>query len=291
MNRVGGGRGWGWVSPVKRAASAAVAVMLFGGLSACAETPTETGQSSRPDTASATRTDMIITYDNNTYDSRLRTDHGFSCVIRQPDRTILFDTGANGTILLGNMEKLDIDPREIDMVVLSHIHGDHVGGLGSFLERNNAVMVYMPVSFPEDIKGEVRRCGAELTEVRQTQEIAPGVYTTGELGRDIIEQSLVLTTAEGLVVVTGCAHPGVVNVVRKAIEMAPDQGVHLVMGGFHLQGASADQIASSIDSFEDLGVEKVGPCHCSGDRARRMFKERYGHNYVEVGVGKIVPLP
>jgi len=107
----------------------------------------------------------------------------------------------------------------------------------------------------------------------------------------IKEQSLVITTSKGLVIITGCAHPGVVNVIRTAKEIVPDDRVYLVMGGFHLSGASSAQIESIIDSFVELGVERVAPCHCSGDEARRLFEERYGEDYIESGVGKRVPLP
>ncbi len=79
---------------------------------------------------------IIITYDNNRYQEGLTSAWGFSCFIRGTEQTILFDTGGNGALLLANMKRLRIDPQEIDVVVLSHIHGDHVGGLGRFIEEN-----------------------------------------------------------------------------------------------------------------------------------------------------------
>jgi len=176
-------------------------------------------------------------------------------------------------------------------VVLSHIHGDHVGGLSGFLEENSAVPVYMLKSFPSSFKDEVKSLGAEVEEIYEARELFPGVYTTGELGNGTREQSLIITTSKGLVIITGCAHPGVVNIVRIAKDIVPDDRVYLVMGGFHLSGASSAQIKSIINSFVQLAVENVAPCHCSGDEARRLFKERYGEGYIESGVGKRVPLP
>ncbi len=228
---------------------------------------------------------ITIAYDNNSYDDRLETAWGFSSVVQLAGASILFDTGGNGAMLLRNMGKLGLDPSEIDLVVLSHIHGDHVGGLGAFLRQNGDGVVYLPASFPESLKDEVRLYGTRVEEVRGPRQLLPGVHTTGELDGGIKEQSLVVESEEGLVIITGCAHPGVVNVVRKAREIAGDE-VRLVLGGFHLGGASAARIESVVDSFLQLGVEKVAPCHCSGENARRMLRERYGDDYIESGVGR-----
>jgi len=233
---------------------------------------------------------IAVTYDNNPYDDRLRTAWGFSCLVRLPERTILFDTGGDSSILLRNMGHLQIDPKGIDVVVLSHIHGDHVGGLGGILSQNSDVAVYLPASFPQSFKEEIKRFGAEVQEVGEPRELFDGVHTTGELNGGIKEQSLILETDEGLVIITGCAHPGVVNVVRKAREVAGDK-VHLVLGGFHLGGASVSKIESIIDDFEQMGVERVAPCHCSGDRARTLLREHYGEGYIECGVGRRIALP
>ena len=108
---------------------------------------------------------IIVTYDNNPYDDRLKIAWGFSCVVRCGGKSILFDTGGDSPTLLYNMEQLQIDPKEIDMVVLSHIHGDHVGGLSGFLKRNSNVTVYLPKSFPQSFKTEVESYGAKFEEV------------------------------------------------------------------------------------------------------------------------------
>ena len=232
---------------------------------------------------------IAITYDNNPYDSRLTPAWGFSCVVRLPEKAILFDTGGDGAILISNMEKLGIDPRGIDVVVLSHIHGDHVGGLATFLQHNSDVTVYMPISFPQRLKDEVRLSEAKLEEVDEARELFEGVLTTGELDGGIKEQSLVLRTPRGLVVITGCAHPGIVHIVEKAKEIGKD-GVHLVLGGFHLSGASISTIEAIIEDFVDLGVERVAPCHCSGDGTRSLFQQHFGQNYIQAGVGKEITL-
>jgi 7,8-dihydropterin-6-yl-methyl-4-(beta-D-ribofuranosyl)aminobenzene 5'-phosphate synthase len=234
---------------------------------------------------------LTIVYDNNEYDPRLETKWGFSCFVEGFEKNILFDAGGDSATLLSNMGKLKIDPAEIDAIVLSHIHGDHVGGLNGFLEENNRVIVYLPESFPESFKGTARSFGAQVEEVSEAKELFTGVYSTGELGNGIKEQSLVVTTSHGLVVITGCAHPGIVNIVRKAKDMLAGKPVYLVMGGFHMAGAAIPQIESVIEGSRQLGVMKVAPCHCSGDETRKLFEEEYGENYIDSGAGKVITLP
>jgi 7,8-dihydropterin-6-yl-methyl-4-(beta-D-ribofuranosyl)aminobenzene 5'-phosphate synthase len=227
---------------------------------------------------------ITILYDNNEYDERLETAWDFSCLAEGLEKTILFDTDGDGALLLRNMHTLGIDPQDVDVVVISHIHGDHVGGLAGFLEEMPAVTVYLPQSFPASIKDATREAGAEFVEVGGPLEICRHVRSTGELGDSIKEQSLVVETAQGLVVITGCAHPGVVNIVRQAKELTGGR-VHLVLGGFHLGGASESTIASIVENFQQLDVRRVAPCHCSGDVARRLFGEAYRTNSIPAGVG------
>jgi 7,8-dihydropterin-6-yl-methyl-4-(beta-D-ribofuranosyl)aminobenzene 5'-phosphate synthase len=133
--------------------------------------------------------------------------------------------------------------------------------------------------------------GAEVEEVSEAKGLFTGVSTTGELGNGIKEQSLIVTSSQGLVVITGCAHPGVVNIVRKAKDMMAEKPVYLVIGGFHMSGASTHQIQSVIEGFRQLGVRKVAPCHCSGDETRKLFREEYGEDYIDTGAGKTITLP
>jgi len=233
---------------------------------------------------------ITILYDNNAGDGdgRLETAWGFACLVEGLEETILFDTGGDSATLLRNARTLGVDPRDVDVVVISHVHGDHVGGLAGFLEENHAVTVYLPRSFPKGIKDAVSRAGAELVEVSSQEagpvEICEHVYSTGELGDWIKEQSLVIETSRGLVVITGCAHPGVVNIVRRAKELTGGD-VYLVLGGFHLGGTSAAEIRDIVEDFQQLGVQQVAPCHCSGDVARGLFEEVYGEDFIPAGVG------
>ena len=231
---------------------------------------------------------IIGVYDNYQVNPDLTTAWGFGCVIRTAKEDILFDTGGDSSILLSNMEKMNISPEDIDIVVISHIHGDHVGGLTGFLERNGNVKVYIPASFPDSWGKKIESYGADYQDVSGPMQISDNVYTTGEMGTWIKEQSLVLNTREGLVVITGCAHPGIVNIVKRAEQMLPDKDVYLVMGGFHLSGASDSELRSIIRAFRDIGVQKVAPSHCSGDRCRGLFEEEYKEDYIEGGAGKTI---
>ena len=222
---------------------------------------------------------IVVVFDNKTLKPDLVPDWGFACVIWFGGRTILFDTGDNGDILLDNMKKLNIDFGDIEVVALSHAHWDHANGLGSFLGRNSNVTVYLPKSFPEAYKSEVRSFGAAVEEIGQGGELFEGVFTTGEMKGIIEEQALAFKTSRGVVVITGCAHPGIVNIVRTAKEIT-GESIHLVLGGFHFPPQSV------VDSFRELGVQKAAPCHCSGDDALGFFHQAYGDDYIEIGVGK-----
>lgn len=228
---------------------------------------------------------LTIVYDNNPYDKELETRWGFSCLVEGAEKTILFDVGGEGDVLLKNMKKLKIDPKEVDVIVLSHIHHDHIGGLSDFLEKNPKITVYLPESFPKKVKKDVKKMGAKLVEVKKPIKICEDVYSTGELGGWIKEQSLIIKTTKGLVVITGCAHPGVVNIVKKAKKMHKSD-LFLVLGGFHLNSMNRKQIKEIVNEIKKGKVMKVAPCHCSGDLARELFEKEYKENFIGVGVGK-----
>ena len=228
---------------------------------------------------------VVITYDNNPYAEGLRTEWGFSCLVRGPDKTILFDTGGEGEVLMANMAALGLDPRAVDVIVLSHAHRDHTGGLSEFLKSNPDVAVYVPRSFDEGFKRRPRGLGAEVIEVGDAVPICENVYSTGEMGSSIREQAMFVVTDRGIVVVTGCAHPGIVSMVEKAKALSGDD-VLLVFGGFHLVRAGDREIADVIAGLKQLGVQYAAPCHCSGDAARKIFSEQFGTGYIALGVGR-----
>ena len=201
---------------------------------------------------------LTIVYDNHALRSDLKPDWGFSCLVEKEGIRLLFDTGADGDILLHNMGKLGIDPKKIGNVMLSHNHWDHVGGLKSLLTVNPKVNVYR-VGFSSEPK-----------------EFLPGFMTTGTLrGWGIKEQSLIVTTNRGLVVVTGCSHPGLENILKVASQYGK---VYAVIGGFH-----------GFNKFEALReVSLILPCHCTQYKQRIM--ELYPNTSQKCGAGKTVEI-
>ncbi|MEJ2688641.1 MAG: MBL fold metallo-hydrolase [Deltaproteobacteria bacterium] len=238
--------------------------------------------------AAAGNPTITVLYDNNSYREDLSPGWGFSCLVRGEEKTILFDTGGDGAVLLDNMEKLGIDPGNIDIVVLSHAHGDHTGGLERLLTVNRHLTVFLLQSFPSEYKNGLRRLGIRFVEVHDFAKICKHVYSTGELGTLIKEQSLIIRTDQGIVVITGCAHPGIIEIINEAKRLMHVDTVLLAMGGFHLLGKSKQKLEDIVAAFKQSGVSSVGPCHCSGDLARHIFAEQYRQHYVEVGAGTVI---
>jgi 7,8-dihydropterin-6-yl-methyl-4-(beta-D-ribofuranosyl)aminobenzene 5'-phosphate synthase len=234
-------------------------------------------------------TTISIIFDQKLVNPDLERRQGFGCVIKTPKANILFDTGYGsgaGKVLLSNMDKMNIDPMDIDMVVISHT--DLTGGLLAFLEKNPNVTVYGPKTL--NYKSLVAIHGAQYRELARFTKIARDIYSTGGFNSETnstMEQSLVIDTEAGLVVVTGCAHPGIINVLERIKEKLPNRNFYLVMGGFHLVSATRSERDRVLEDFIELGVQKVSPCHCSG-LFREIAKREYKENYIEGGVGQII---
>ena len=230
---------------------------------------------------------ITILYDNVAYDPQLKAAWGFAALIEFRGQTLLFDTGGDGATLLDNMEALGIDPAGIPTVVLSHIHGDHVDGLPGLLSAGAQPTIYVPPSFPASFRNQYSG-RAEVLDVTAGQMVAEGMYSTGELQGPVGEQALVIDTEAGLVIVTGCAHPGVVRIVERSKELLPGRPVHLVLGGFHLGGKNPSQIQGILADFRRLEVERAAPAHCTGEQAIAAFAAEYGDDYVQAGVGRVI---
>jgi len=237
------------------------------------------------------REELIVTvlFDNYSADPRLGTGWGFAALLETPGHTLLFDTGADGAVLLENMRLLAKDPLAIERVVISHAHGDHTGGLQALMDAGLRSPVVLLDAFPNEFEASLPE-DIRVMKADPGMELIPGVRTTGQVGTAIPEQALILETLPGLVVLTGCAHPGVVEMVERALELVPDTP-YLVAGGFHLGGASAEQVQGILGGFRRLGVEWVGPTHCTGDAAIEVFRDAYGEKYRPLGAGRVLRFP
>jgi 7,8-dihydropterin-6-yl-methyl-4-(beta-D-ribofuranosyl)aminobenzene 5'-phosphate synthase len=232
---------------------------------------------------------ITILYDNYPYEQGLKTDWGFSCIIKGTEKTILFDAGTRSDILFHNIHALGVNPKDIDLVALSHAHADHTGGLSEILKENQEVSVYVPASFPGVFKKGVENSGAKVVSVEKSVEICNKVHLTGEMVGPANEQAVILDTSKGLIVITGCAHPGIVGMIRRAKEVV-NKNIYLVFGGFHLLDKSDAELKEVISQFRDMGVQKVGATHCTGDRAIELFKQAYKEDFIRMGVGKVIQI-
>ena len=215
---------------------------------------------------------------------------GFSCLIRHGGKNVLFDTGSDGIVLSKNMARLGIDPASIDLLIISHQHWDVTGGIYYILDANRNLQISVPKSFSMHFKSDMKRYGAKLIESEGVCEIFPGLFTTGELDGPVKEQAALLKTDAGTVVITGCAHPGIVRIVEIAQKILPENDLALVMGGFHLLNDGNEEILSIIKRFQSLGVRYAAASHCSGERARKLFARKYAKRFIRLGAGSIIGL-
>jgi 7,8-dihydropterin-6-yl-methyl-4-(beta-D-ribofuranosyl)aminobenzene 5'-phosphate synthase len=230
---------------------------------------------------------MTVLYDNYVAAEGTKAEWGFSCLIQGTAKTILFDTGGNPDTFRHNVNHLSADLSSAEAVILTHEHWDHIGGLPVVFETNTKAPIYFPYGFSYEFVRRVELANAKPVPVNEAVSVCDHVYLTGQMGGMIKEQSLIVNTPAGLVIVTGCSHQGVVNIVKKAKELL-NRDVYLIFGGFHLMQHSKEQVDAIIKAFKDLGVQKCGATHCTGDRAIQQFKDAYGDDYVEIGSGRVL---
>lgn len=207
---------------------------------------------------------LSVIYDNEAKEG-LQSGWGFACLIETDEHKVLFDTGWDGHLLLENMNKLLIDPKSIDILILSHQHWDHVGGVSTFLNGNPDVDIYVPASFSANLKKEMASKGnRKLYEIKDAQEICNNIYSTGELGNDIKEQSLVLRSEKGLFVLTGCAHPGLSRIIEAASSFGDVTGI---FGGLH--------DSQEYGLFKNMQLIGAGHCTSHKDIIRKIYPDKF----------------
>jgi len=231
-----------------------------------------------------------VIYDNNPSADELEAAWGFSCVVEGANKTLLFDTGGDGDIFMSNLKKMNIRPDNTDMVIISHDHWDHAGGLETFLEAKSEVNIHILGQFSIKVKDIVRRYSAQMIEHVSPANLYGPFFTTGSMTTNrhgLYEQALIISTDRGLIIITGCAHPGILNIVEKAGQLF-DEKILFVLGGFHLVESTEAEISTLIETLQNTGIDYIAPCHCTGETARKMFKESFEDKFIDVGVGKII---
>jgi 7,8-dihydropterin-6-yl-methyl-4-(beta-D-ribofuranosyl)aminobenzene 5'-phosphate synthase len=230
-----------------------------------------------------------VIYDNYSKKEGVKPDWGYSIVIEGLDKSILFDTGANPGIFESNFRKLGIDAGKIDYVVISHEHGDHTAGIESFAKIKNNIPIIIPHSFSDSFKKEMKGFGFNPLLVKEPAKICGNLYSSGEFSGPTPEQALVLNTKQGLVVMTGCSHPGIVEMLKQ-IKTTFNKNIYMVFGGFHLLQKTEKEMLKIIEEMKDLGVVKCGATHCTGDKQTRMIREAFGVNFIELGAGNVITI-
>jgi len=217
---------------------------------------------------------------------------------------ILFDTGPSHKVIENNAEEMNVKLNEIDMIVLSHGHYDHTGGLLGVLkslDRKIPIIAHPDCFLPKFVlKPKFRYNGipfstneiqqyANLICLKEPIEISRQVYTSGEVPRitdfekisglktirehKIIDdkmlddQSLIINFKDGLIIITGCAHAGVINIIERAIKITGREDIRAVIGGFHLVGAKRERIEKTIEALKSHKIKEIMPCHCTGEKA------------------------
>ncbi len=269
---------------------------------------------------------VTILYDSFGKSPTLTMDWGFAALVEYGGKRILFDTGNNAQIFEHNVKAAGVDLQKLDFVVMSHRHGDHMGGLAYLLKVNPTVKIYAPKERsgvygddqpsstwyrkdpslpaeqryysgapPEIIHMGEAWPGANFQLIDKNIEIVPGMYLIALVSDkpgtlELRELSLAIRTPDGLVLVVGCSHPGVEHIVQEA--SAIDPHINLLLGGLHQIQASDPEVERIARVLHDqYKLDRIAPGHCTGEPEFAALKKTFGDHYLYAGVGSVVDLP
>jgi 7,8-dihydropterin-6-yl-methyl-4-(beta-D-ribofuranosyl)aminobenzene 5'-phosphate synthase len=278
-----------------------------------------------PASAAAEPARVTVLYDAFGKDAAMTKDWGYAALVEINGKRILFDTGGDPAIFAKNVKAKGVDLTKLDFVVLSHRHGDHVGGVSYLLSANPKVKIYAPKdglggTFGSDITSKFYRKdealpaekryyggtppemiklgtvfpGANVQLIDKTTELAPGITLLALVSdvpgtKELKELSLAINTADGLVLIVGCSHPGIENIVAEAAKINPH--IHFIAGGFHLVAAADPAIEKIATTLHDTyKADYIAPGHCTGEPTFAALQKTYGDHYLYAGLGTILDL-
>ena len=235
------------------------------------------------------RIDLTITvvYDNDTSDPQLKHGWGFSALVEKGTQSVLFDCGDNGKALLANLRSLQKDPADIDSVAISHGHADHYGGLAAFLAVRPKIDVYLPGGVSRQLVAAVKKAGGHPVLIAQKTDLGGGIALTGPLGGTIAEQSLVVNTDHGPLLVTGCSHPGIEKMIPR-VEKMVGKSLYGLVGGLHLMSAGHGRMKRVVEVMRASGLQIIAAGHCTGKSALATLKKAFPKRCVSIGSGKVI---
>lgn len=233
---------------------------------------------------------ILIIYDDLTVAKEFECGKGFSCLVTIAGKKILFDLGGDFDKFMHNCDRANIDLSSINQVVISHRHWDHCNGLAVLITKLSvSCQIVLPKSFAGKVPTDDQR--VHYVNGGGLNPISSGVFTLAFNARwwgiPIVEQALIVEHEQGLIILTGCAHAGILKIIQE-VEQRFQRRIYLVIGGFHLGYSSRATITKLIETLNQKDILQLAPCHCSGTIGRQLFKELFQRQVHEIGSGILI---